>query len=187
MHELQNLDEKCVNEILDTSEQLFYESMTIFRDKRRELYNLNFMKRILSCSTLNKRIEAIDNILIYIKQTEARERRGDGTLKQLLPYSSSSHDEYRYASSYTSSGDRGYNHQREYHANDQNINIKWLTQKRLADWLMEKNPWDIFLYGSPENGIPAHVAIARKALLGDDRKCCNQHFSISCKTKCIRY
>ena len=32
-----------------------------------------------------------------------------------------------------------------------------------------KNLMDIFLYGSPENGIPAHVAIARKALLGDDR------------------
>ena len=53
-HELQNLDEKCVNEILDTSEQLFLRIYDDFSgDKRRELYNLNFMKRIAALHRIN--------------------------------------------------------------------------------------------------------------------------------------
>ena len=130
-HELQNLDEKCVNEILDTSEQLFLRIYDDFSgDKRRELYNLNLMKRILSCSILNKRIEAIDNILICIKQTEARERRAG--IPQLLPYirrlltiiTGMHHIHVKWRG--------GHNRQREYHANDQNINIKWLTPKEIG-------------------------------------------------------
>ena len=68
--ELQKLDDACVNNILDTSEQLFLQVDDDFSgDKRREIYNLNLIKRVLCCSTLNKRIEAIDNLLTYIRLT----------------------------------------------------------------------------------------------------------------------
>ena len=118
------------------------------------------MKRILSCSILNERIEAIDNILVCIRQTEARERGGWNRTSHSI-YSSSSRDDNRYA---------GYhNRQPDYHANDQNINIKMHNAKEIGRLDDGKNLLDVILYGSPENGIASHVAIARKALLGDDR------------------
>ena len=88
--ELQNLDEECLDEILNKSEELFLQVDDTFSgDQRREVYNLSLIKRILSCSILNKRIEAIDDLSTYIKLTEERERKKRNPVSYSSSYNSS--------------------------------------------------------------------------------------------------
>ncbi len=160
--ELQKLDYECLNEILNRSEQLFLQVDDTFSgDQRRELYNLNLIKRILSCSILNKRIEAIDDLSTYIKLTEEREGKKRNPVGYSSSYSSSS-------SGYGNKYSNGYN--RNYmdgnHNGDNQIKVKWLTPKTLSNWIFEQGILKLILQGSPENTIAPHVAIATKALVG---------------------
>ena len=162
--ELQKLDDACVNNILDTSEQLFLQVDDDFSgDKRREIYNLNLIKRVLCCSTLNKRIEAIDNLLTYIRLTEERDRRKRNPVSYNFSTSTSYNSNYSYSNNtrYSRNNNRGYNNN-----DDEGIKVKWLTPKTLAEWMDEQGILYIIIQGSPENRVAPHVAIATKALVG---------------------
>ena len=158
------MDDACVNNILDTSEQLFLQVDDDFSgDKRREIYHLNLMKRVLCCSTLNKRIEAIDNLLTYIRLTEERDRRKRNPVSYNFSTSTSYNSNYSYSNNtrYSRNNNRGYNNN-----DDEGIKVKWLTPKTLAEWMDEQGILYIIIQGSPENRVAPHVAIATKALVG---------------------